>query len=291
MRVLVFGGTGMLGHKVAQVLSEDFETAATVRHGVPEFTAGEVFGKTRLLEGVFAEDETSVAGVIKDFKPDVAINCIGAVPRSEQGGNSIEAIKLNTLFPLQLARMCGNDGVRLIHISTDCVFAGRSGPYGQESVPDPVDLYGRSKLLGEVQGPGCLTIRTSLIGRELRGWTGLVEWLISRKETRISGYSRALFTGFPTAVAARIIGDIIAKHPDLDGCWHVASEPIAKYDLLNLLSASFGLNVEIEKDEDFVCDRRLDGVPFANKTGFQAQPWPDMIRDMASDPTPYPSDF
>lgn len=291
MRVLVFGGTGMLGHKVAQILSEDFETAATVRHSVPEFAAAEVFGKTRLLEGVLAEDETSVAGAIKDFKPDVAVNCIGAVPRSEQGGNSIEAITLNALFPHQLARMCGDDGVRLIHISTDCVFSGCSGPYGQESAPDPVDLYGRSKLLGEVGGPSCLTIRTSLIGRELGAGTGLVEWLISRKGTRVSGYSRALFTGFPTAVAARIIGDIIGKHPDLDGCWHVASEPIAKYDLLNLLSASFGLDVDIQKDEDFVCDRRLDGVPFAHKTGFQAQPWPDMIRDMASDPTPYPSDF
>jgi dTDP-4-dehydrorhamnose reductase len=172
-------------------------------------------------------------------------------------------------------------------VSTDCVFSGEKGRYTEADLPDPRDLYGRSKLLGEVGSAGAITLRTSMIGREIDTRSGLVEWFLGQRGGRVSGYRRAIYSGFTTAVLSRIILEVIDRHRDLSGVWHVSSDPIDKYSLLNLINAAFGLGVTIDPDETFACDRSLDGARYRSRTGFTPPSWADMIAELRADSTPY----
>jgi dTDP-4-dehydrorhamnose reductase len=167
------------------------------------------------------------------------------------------------------------------------VFAGHNGPYGEASATDAEDLYGRSKLLGEVTGPQCLTIRSSIVGRELRGRTSLVEWFLSQHGGSATGFSGALYTGLTTNVMSDLIGQLITKHPDLTGVWHVASNAISKYELLTIINKHFDLGIALARDDKFMCDRRLDGRRFQSATGFVPPTWEAMVAEMRADPTPY----
>jgi dTDP-4-dehydrorhamnose reductase len=159
--------------------------------------------------------------------------------------------------------------------------------YTEDDISDAEDLYGRTKFLGEVGGSGCLTLRTSIIGRELRTTSGLVEWFLSNRGSKVRGYTRAIYSGFTTLALAQIIADVLERHPGLSGVYHVSSEPINKYDLLCLLRDAFGLHIEIEPYPDVQIDRSLDSRRFRAATGFVSPAWPEMIHAMAADPTPY----
>lgn len=290
MRVLILGGNGMLGHKAAQKLSARFgEVAVTVRGDGKELSSLPGLEKTEIFGGVTVEEIASVEAAIVAFKPTAVVNCIGLIKHLEESKESARAIEVNSLFPHQAAGLSADHGARFIHISTDCVFSGEKGPYTEDAVPDPRDLYGRSKLLGEVSAPGCLTIRSSVIGRELERQTGLGEWLISQQGGRIKGFVNALYTGLATPSMADVIGKLIERHRHLDGIWNIASDAINKYDLLVLINEKFGLGITIERDESFSCDRRLDGSRFAKETGIDIPAWPDMIDAMVADSTPYRS--
>jgi dTDP-4-dehydrorhamnose reductase len=284
MRVLILGGTGMLGHKLVQVLSDRFEIWATVR-GRPE--AHSLFGLFggRIIGGVEATNMDRVVDAFARSRPNAVINCIGIVKQLEQSRDPLTSISLNSLFPHRLAAVCRAAGARMIHISTDCVFSGSKGNYAEDDIPDAEDLYGRTKLLGEATGPGCLTIRTSIIGQGLRPGSALIDWFTSQRGKTVQGYARAIYSGFTTQVLGEIIGDVLERHSDLTGLWHVSSDPISKYDLLGLVNEAFTLGITIERDESFVCDRSLDSRRFRDATGCQPPTWPDMIARMASDRT------
>ena len=271
-RVVILGARGMLGHVLVRSL-DGLEAIGTVR-GVAPLGSG-------LIGGVDANDLTTVESVLDTVKPDVVINCIGVIKQRPEGSQPVPCIRINALFPHEIAELTRRRGIRFIHWSTDCVFSGRRGPSTEEDVPDPVDVYGRSKLLGEVDQPGALTLRTSLIGPELVGHLGLVGWFLSQSEgASVRGFRRALYTGLATTTAARIVGLLVREHPDLDGVWQVASTAISKYDLLCLLRDEFRRRIEIVPDDDFVCDRRLDGSRFARRTGIIVPSWPDMVREL-----------
>jgi dTDP-4-dehydrorhamnose reductase len=199
----------------------------------------------------------------------------------------LPSIAINALFPHHLAKLCQAANIRLIHISTDCVFSGLRGNYQESDVADANDLYGRTKFLGEVSYENCLTLRTSLIGRELEQSHGLIEWFLRQKKKIIHGYTRAVFSGFTTNAFAEIITLIITKYPHMEGIWHVASEPISKFELLSLVKKFHGLDIQIEPDETFVCDRSLNADRFRQTTGFVPPTWPGMIEEMVQDTTPY----
>jgi dTDP-4-dehydrorhamnose reductase len=175
----------------------------------------------------------------------------------------------------------------MVQISTDCVFSGNKGGYTEADTPDPEDLYGRSKLLGEVAGPECLTVRTSMIGRELTRQSGLLEWILSNGNGRVRGYTNAIFSGFTTRALGEVLARIIQERPDLTGLYHVASEPISKYTLLKKIASAFALRTEIEPYAEFRCDRSLDGTRFRLAMDWQPPTWDAMIAGLVSDPTPY----
>ena len=161
------------------------------------------------------------------------------------------------------------------------MFAGDRGGYTEADRPDPGDLYGRSKLAGEPEGEGALTLRTSMLGRELDRASGLLEWFLSvRGET--GGYPLAVFTGPTTPVLARLIGDLIDRHPELDGIWHVGAEPISKFDLLTLVRDAFGLDVKLVPDPSVEVDRSLDSSRLRAATGWEPPGWYEMVEELAS---------
>jgi dTDP-4-dehydrorhamnose reductase len=277
----------MLGHKLGQTLAGRFETYLTFR-GSPSSSQRFVVGDSARAIGQVSVDEfESVQRCVSAVRPDVVVNCIGIVKQDAAATDSVQSISVNALFPHRLAQLCRVGGARLVHISTDCVFSGSKGSYDEEDEPDARDLYGRTKLLGEVSGPGCLTIRTSMIGRELQGAHGLVEWFLSQSDRKVRGFQRAVFSGFTTRALSEIIVDVLENWPELDGIYNVAAKPITKFDLLTLIKEGYGLNVEIEPDETFVCDRSLNGERFHAATGLVPPSWPDMIEGMRSDATPY----
>jgi len=285
-RVLILGGTGMLGHKLAQVLGGPLDAHVTVRASADRAARMELFDPARTVTGVCAERFDTVEGAVVGVRPDVVVNCIGIVKQLQAAHNPIASVSINSLFAHQVARLCRREGARMIHVSTDCVFSGRTGGYSERDIPDPVDLYGRSKLLGEVDDDDCLTVRTSIIGRELSGASGLVEWFLAQQQ-RVLGFRRAIFSGLTTDALARLLAAVISEHRQLHGIRHVASAPISKHDLLCMLRDAYRSNLKIVPDDDVVCDRSLDGSWFEQETGLRAPPWTEMVAQLAADTTPY----
>jgi dTDP-4-dehydrorhamnose reductase len=287
MRVIILGATGMLGHKLLQRLRADHDVAGTVRDSAPDVELRRLLPGIKLYSGSDAFDPSSLARAIDDWKPQVIVNSIGIIKQTKMASDPLPSIAINALLPHQLAQMASARGARLVHFSTDCVFSGRRGNYLETDEPDPVDLYGRSKLLGEVSAPNALTLRTSIVGRELRGHLGLIDWFMSQRGGRISGYVRALYSGLTTLAMADLVAWLIAAHPELQGLWQVSAEPISKFDLLTIVKRVYGLDIDIVPDEQFVCDRRLDSTRFRKRTGWRPASWEDMIVAMHRDEAMY----
>lgn len=281
MKILILGGDGMLGHELLASWAGRHDVRVTLRRPVDAYAAYGLFSAKNAIGGVEASDLPRVASVVRAAAPDAVVNCVGIVKQRQEAKAAIPSIEINALLPHRLAELCDEVGARLVHLSTDCVFSGRTGNYRETDVPDPVDLYGRSKLLGEVEHAPGVTVRSSIIGLELSRKTGLVEWFLAQRGM-IRGFRRAIYTGFTTREMGRIIERLLLQHPDVHGVWQVASAPITKYDLLVQLSARLGrTDVEIAPDDEFICDRSLCGDRFAAATGYEAPSWDVMLAELA----------
>ncbi|HMC22639.1 MAG TPA: SDR family oxidoreductase [Thermoanaerobaculia bacterium] len=287
LRILILGGAGMLGHKLAQEFRNRFETWVTLRGSAGAYSEHSLFDLARIIPHTDISSFDAVVRAMKTARPDAVINCIGVIKQLPTAKDPLLSIETNALFPHRLANLCAAAAVRVIHISTDCVFSGAKGQYTESDVADAHDLYGRTKYLGEISGDQMLTLRTSIVGRELRTSSGLVEWFLSQRRGRVRGWTRAVYTGLTTLVLARVIGDILERYAPLNGVYQVASDPITKYELLCLLGDAYGAEVEIERSDEVAIDRSLDGSRFRAATGFVAPSWLDMVGEMAADPTPY----
>jgi dTDP-4-dehydrorhamnose reductase len=287
MRILILGGTGMLGHKLAQQLSPSNDVITTVRGTKSDLLSRGIAEPAQILTDIDLKDEASLERVIREVEPDVTINAAGVIKQRPSSSDVITTLTINSILPHRLAELAGKYGFRLIVISTDCVFSGESGMYREDDPADALDLYGRSKNFGEVAGQNCLTIRTSIIGRELESRHSLVEWFLSNRGNKVRGFRKAIYSGFPTIVFADIISQILTRHPDLNGIWHISSDPIDKFSLLQMLDRAYGAGVQIEPDDSFVIDRSLDCSRFKAATGFVAPSWAEMVDRMVADPTPY----
>ena len=282
MRVLILGAGGMLGHKVWQIFRDRFDCHATVRTRL----ALPLFDDDRVIDGFDAGDFDGVTRLIAKVRPQVVVNCIGVVKQLAAAHDPIASIMFNSLFPHVVGRACAEVGGRMIHSSTDCVFVGSRGGYREIDFPDAADLYGRSKLLGEVPVPH-LTIRTSIIGRELRTANGLVEWFLSHRGGSVRGLTKAVFSGVTTAALAETVANVIEQHPELHGLYHMAGEAISKYDLLVMLNEAFDAGIAITPDDSVVIDRSLDDTRFRNATASKRPAWPEMIAALAAESPHY----
>lgn len=286
MRCLILGGDGMLGHQLLKSWGAKYDVRVTLRQPLAQYERFGLFTAENAFDGVDVRNTDRVLEVIAAHRPNVVVNAAGVIKQRPAASESLPSLEINAVFPHRLRLMCKAMRARMVHISTDCVFSGRAGGYSERDIPDPVDLYGRSKLLGEVADGHCLTVRTSIIGRELSGASGLLEWFLAQEQT-VRGFRRAIFSGLTTEALARVVAAVISEHPGLRGIRHVASAPISKHDLLCMLRDAYGSSVEVVPDDDVVCDRSLDGSRFEQETGLRAPRWTEMVAQLAADTTPY----
>lgn len=283
MRILILGGSGMLGHQLWRHFSSKFpETYTTIRRTCSDYKNHGLLSSNNVIESVDARRFEFLEGVITGVHPDIILNCIGITKRREEEGNYIESIMLNSLLPHKLAGWGESHGAKIVNFSTDCVFDGKLGNYTEGSQTSAEDLYGRTKALGEISGKSSLTIRSSFIGQELQNGTELFEWFVSQRGT-VEGFRGAIYTGLTTLEFSRIVERLIIEYPECSGLYHVSSEPISKYELLKIIRKKLQLNINIIPDNTFKCNRSLNSEKFRREFNYSPPSWEDMIDELAND--------
>jgi len=262
MKILVLGSSGMLGHVVYHHLTNQ-------GHDVMGISRTEIEGINSVKIDVYTQLDKLYAFIDKD-KPEVIVNCIGLLIK-ESDQDHTKAIFINSLFPHMLSQWClnyFNGKIKLIHISTDCVFNGDSGPYEEVALPTEINWYGRTKALGELDNAQDLTIRTSIIGPDLDiNGEGLLNWFMKQKG-EVKGYTNVWWSGVTTLECAKAINSILKENINLHGIYHLtSSKPICKYGLLKLIKKVFGkFNVKMNKVDEpqknkVLLNTRLGNIP------------------------------
>ncbi|MBU1340001.1 MAG: SDR family oxidoreductase [Proteobacteria bacterium] len=281
MRILILGGTGMLGHTLWDHFSQRFpDTYATIRKNRNSYDPGGRFNSSRIIDFVEADDFIELAGVMKCVRPDFILNCIGVTKRREEACEALRTITLNALLPHKLVEWGKTNFAKVINFSTDCVFNGEQGNYTEESPTNATDFYGKTKALGEIQGNNALTLRSSFIGTELGPGTELLEWFLSQTG-RVKGFTNAIYTGLTTLELSRIIEQILLHNPGANGIYNVSSDPISKYALLILIKDKLHLGVDVIPDTIFRCDRSLNSTKFRKEFNYTPPTWETMIDELS----------
>lgn len=277
-KLLILGGTGMIGHGLFYELSkcEDLNVFATARsdNNLEHWFPPELRQKIRV--NVDADNFDTVVRAMASIQPNIVINCIGLIKQLPLANDPLSAITSNSLLPHRVSLLCRTAGARMIQVSTDCIFNGSKGNYTEADPSDAIDPYGRSKSLGEVEYPHYVTLRTSIIGHELKGKLGLIEWFLAQKGT-INGFTHSIYSGIPTVEFARVIKEYVLPNPQLSGLYHVSAEPISKYDLLNLVAKRYSKKIEIKPFDDFYSDRSLDSSRFREATRYRPPFWEELV--------------
>lgn len=280
-RILILGVTGMLGHTLFKEMNKNasFEVFGTTRRksGLENYFLESEFDRIR--DNVDADNFETVIRAIAAVQPSIIINCIGIIKQLPISEDPLTAITVNAQLPHRISLVARSANARLIHISTDCVFNGKKGSYTEKDPSNAEDLYGRTKFLGEVAYPHCITLRTSIIGHELKTNFSLIDWFMSQAN-EIKGFTKAIYTGFSTLEMVNIISNYVIPDKTLNGLYQVSSDPISKYDLLNIIKDVYKKDIQINKYDDFVLDRSLDSTKFKNITGYKSPDWRPMLIDM-----------
>ncbi|WP_438978908.1 dTDP-4-dehydrorhamnose reductase family protein [Polynucleobacter sp.] len=280
MKVLVLGASGMIGNAIYKSFSA--EKNLDVYGSFHNFSNVNYFSSAlqrNLMNSGDLSREKSILAILEKVKPQVVINCVGLTKHKKEANNLEIAMPINAYMPHKLALACDDRNIRFIHISSDCVFSGANGGYVETDTPDALDIYGRSKAMGEVMSGSVLTLRTSTIGHELCTNYGLLDWFLSQ-DRECLGFSRAIFSGLPSVVFAEVIMDFVLPNPDLRGLYHISSDPINKYELLELIAKIYGKKIKIKQDREFTIDRSLNYEKFRAATGYIPAAWPDLIETM-----------
>jgi len=250
-KILILGATGMAGHIIYYYLRSlnKYEiSAACFRNKIAEDS---------IILDVYNTDDIKL--VLRRFDPDYIINCVGVLVNGAKSFPE-NAIYINAYFPHLLARLINeqNQSSRLIHISTDCVFSGSKGSYVDNDIKDALDIYGMTKNLGEIIDNKNLTIRTSIIGPELKeNGEGLMHWIFSqRNKNGINGYEKSIWGGITTLELAKIIHQCIENH--VIGLYQASNgEKISKYALVQLIINQFNLNIPVQKVDGIITDKSI----------------------------------
>jgi len=282
-RVLILGASGMLGSTLFRSFSSDnqFQTFGSIRSKThSDFF--KVKHKTNIISGINVDTEDGLLKAFSFARPDIVINCIGIIKQLPSAHDSLASLSINALLPHRIAKLCEVAGSRFIHFSTDCVFSGERGLYTELDYPDASDLYGRSKLLGEVSYDNTITLRTSIIGHELTGSKSLIDWFLNQ-DGEVRGYQKAIFSGLPTIEISRVVRNHVIPNSRLNGLYHLSVDPINKYDLLSIVSKIYEKDIDIIPDNSVNIDRSLNSDRFQQATGFKKKPWDTLVKNMYLD--------
>ena len=280
MKILVLGASGMLGHAMVRILSENkkLKVFGSIRSKkIKKFFSKKI--SNHLVECRNLTKYENLIDIFNKIKPNIIINCISLSKEDLQKSDPLMMIPIYSLLPHQLAKICERNNARLIHISTDGIFSGLKGGYVENDKLDVQDFYGITKFIGEVKKSNSITIRTSIIGHELEKKNGLLEWFLAQKK-KCKCFEGAIFTGFPSVVLAQIVRDIVIPRSDLTGIYHIASNPISKCKLLRLIAKIYGKNIKIISDKKILMDRSLNSDYFRKITGYLPPDWTSLIKIM-----------
>ena len=278
--ICLIGSTGMLGSMLLYQLSLlgikiiAISRSKFIRNNFHNHSKNIIF-----LEGIDVNNFDNIITVIKEYPISFIINCVGIIKQNKYSYDTKSMYLINSVFPNKLSIIADLLNIKLIHISTDCVFSGKKGNYKESDELDAQDIYGISKAIGEVNSRNCLTLRTSIIGHELNGKKSLLEWFLSQNNS-INGYKNAIFSGFTNLELSKIIIKVIRSFPDLEGLYNLSANPINKYDLLKLIAEEYELNTKIIPYDEFKIDRSLDSSKFINLTNIKIKQWKVMIKEL-----------
>ncbi len=275
MRALVLGAGGMLGSAILRAFP-----------GLSGTTNGPLSTSDRVMPDVDVTDLDAVRRSIEWAHADAVVNCVGVVKSECEAAGHDRVRAVNAEFPHELAALTAARGIRVVHVSTDCVFDGSRGNRTESDAPDATDLYGRSKAAGEIlDRDHCVTLRTSFVGRDRLRARGLVEWLLAQPPGEVTGYERAMWSGLSADELARVVGSVVLPNAGLRGLHHVSGPAITKADLLRLLVRAYGVPLTVKGLTEPVLDRSLDGSAFRDATGYTPPTWHEMAEEMARDGT------
>lgn len=277
MKILILGVSGLIGSTIYRYFDSatQYNVVGTVRTDKPKFS----HNSNNIRCGIDALNFDSVKKLIDEIRPDQIINCIGITKHVPAQSDAFKLIQLNSAFPHFLANLSTEVDSRLIHISTDCVFAGDIGGYTEMSRTDANDMYGKTKAIGEIHDKKHVTIRTSTIGHEIDTKHGLLEWFLSQNKSCF-GYRNAIFSGIPTIRLAKILASNVVPEWGLTGLFNLSADPINKFDLLNKIKQRYRKDIEIVASDDFIIDRSLNGELFKSRTGVVLPDWDELIFEM-----------
>lgn len=284
MRILILGGNGMIGHKMYQVISNShLDTWILFKKSIKDVTHSEFFNEKKIIDNFDLSDFDKLYDLLNNLNPDIIINAVGITIRRGINDVASKSILINSVLPNFLNEWVVKKNKRLIHFSTDCVFSGEQGSYTESSIPDARDLYGKSKALGEVSSVNSLTLRGSMIGREIENKTELLEWVLNQNGKQINAYNKAIYSGITTIRMAKFVLKIIEDFPQIHGIYNVSSDCISKYDLIHLFVKFFNINTSIKSDTSYISKKDLDSSKFYIETGFKKPNWDDLILELKQD--------
>lgn len=267
-KLLIIGSKGMAGHVIYYYFKnrQGFDVVDISR-------SHDNFHSNYILD---VNNTIELEKIIQNEKPDVIINCVGVLNKDAED-NPAKAIFLNSYLPHFLAKLATQLNCKLIHISTDCVFNGKKGKYTETDVKDGIGFYAQSKALGEVEYDQHLTIRTSIIGPELKkNGIGLFDWLMHQEGT-IKGYKNAIWSGVTTTELAKAIEPMILQN--ITGLFQLANSHINKFDLLVLIKQTFEkTKVNILPFEEYSSDKSL--ISTRTDFKFELNAYPQMLTEM-----------
>jgi dTDP-4-dehydrorhamnose reductase len=283
-KILVLGSTGMLGHVFYNALKQQ------TNYEVVDLVFRNKLNENSIICDV--TDKYKLAAVIKELNPDIIVNCIGVLIKGSTY-NPANAIYINSFLPHYLVTLAVDCSARVIHVSTDCVFSGNKGEYLESDYRDANDVYGRSKALGELLGDNHLTIRTSIIGPEIKAaGEGLLHWFL-KQEVSIMGYTEAFWGGVTTVELSKAI--VAAIDQNITGLIHLTNgEAISKFEMLQMFKTTFNRNsLTIESSEGKKINKSLksERKDFKYSVPSYAQMFTDMYNHMKDNELIYSKNY
>jgi dTDP-4-dehydrorhamnose reductase len=280
-KVLILGASGMLGSVLFFYLSskKNLNIYGTARDTKPFSNLKKIFKKKIIYLDL--KSLTNIEKIILQIKPDFIINCTGVIKQKINLVKTKDIYFVNSIVPKFLSSIAKKNNYDFLQISTDCVFSGSKGRYKESDVPDAYDLYSVSKLLGEVKCKNSGTIRTSIIGHELRTRFSLLEWFLSQTN-KVNGFENVFFSGFTTLELSKLIYRyFIMKKYFINKIYHLSSMRISKYRLLCIIKNVFNMNIKILKKKTFFLDRSLNSALFKKNNNLKLTfKWNKMIKEM-----------
>ncbi len=285
MKILIIGLSGMMGHKLFTYLQNqkcyDLYSTTTTNFEIkyPNF---KILNKKNIFYSE-KQDINFFDKIFSSVNPDIVVNCSAILNETSFSQNPIRYIEINSVYPHKISLLSEKYNFRFIHFSTDIIYDDKNKLSSENDEISINSIYATTKFLGEVTYNNSLTIRTSIIGHQLNGNSGLVEWFLNNENKSINGFSKVIYSGLTTTEMSKIFHKHIIPNNKLYGIINISSNPISKLDILQIIKKYYKIKTEIIDDKSIVSDRSLNFSLFKQKTGYSPPSWDLMIKEMSDD--------